>query len=104
MDVQRAVRRRFEEGLRKEQPVSRHHEGVGAKGAYQLHFGRRFQACRLADFEASRGREALYRTGYRSQTSTGGSIGLRQYQDDLVPGRNEGRQSPLSELGRTGED
>jgi hypothetical protein len=69
-----------------------------------VHFGRRFQACRLADFEASRGREAFHRTGYRSQASTGGSIGLRQHQEDLVPGSHEGRQGPLSELGRTGED
>jgi len=58
----------------------------------------------LADFEASRGREAFDGTGYWSQASTGGSIGLRKDQDDLVPRRHEGRQSPLSELGRAGED
>ena len=104
MDVQRAAARRIEERLRKEQAVSRHDEGVGAKGADLVHFGRRFQACRLADFEAARRREAFHRTGDRSQASTGGSIGLRQHQDDLVPRRHEGRQSPLSELGRAGED
>ena len=104
MYVHRALRRRFEERLRQQQAVSRHHEGVGAKAAYLLQFGRRFQACRLADFEASRGREAFHRTGHRSQTPTGGSIGLRQHQDDLVPRRHQGRQRPLSELGRAGED
>jgi hypothetical protein len=104
MDVQRAVARRVEERLRKEQAVGRHHEGVGAEGANVLHLGRRFQACRLADFEASRGREAFYRTGHGSQASTGGSIGLRKDQDDLVPRRDERRQRPLSELGRAGED
>ena|SRR5687767_13517717 len=104
MDVQRAVARRFEERLRKKQAVSRHHEGVGANGAYSRYFGRRLQACRLKDFEASRGRETFHGTGYPSQASTGGSIGLRKDQDDLVPGRHEGRQSPLSELRRAGED
>jgi hypothetical protein len=104
MDVQRTVTRRFEQRLRKEQAVSRHHEGVGAKRAYLLHFRRSFQACRLADFEASRSREALHRTGHPPQASTRGSIGLRQHQDDLVTRRHQGRQSPLSELGRTGED
>jgi hypothetical protein len=58
----------------------------------------------LADFEAARRCEAFYRTRHGSQASTGGSIGLRKHQDDLMPRRHEGRQRPLSELGRAGED
>ena len=90
--------------MRKEQAVGRHHQGVSAEGTHLLYLGRRFQACRLADFEPSRGRKAFHGAGYGLQPATRGSIGLGKDQDDLVSRRNEGRQSPLSELGRAGED
>jgi hypothetical protein len=38
------------------------------------------------------------------EATTGGPVGLRQHRRDLVTGRRKARQSPLSELGRTGED
>jgi hypothetical protein len=38
------------------------------------------------------------------QTAPGGAIGLGEDENDLVPGFDDARQSPLSELGRTGED
>jgi len=38
------------------------------------------------------------------QAPAGRTVGLRENQDDVVAGGQQGRQRPFSELGRAGED
>ena len=51
-----------------------------------------------------RAREALDRAGSGSQPAPCRAVGLRENQRDLVARTEQGRQRPLSELGRAGED
>jgi hypothetical protein len=59
---------------------------------------------RLKKCHAVRRGETLDWTRRRLQASTRRPVGLRQYQDDFVACGQQARQSPLSELGRAGED
>ena len=104
MDVQRAVARCIEQGWRQESAVRRDDQRVGRERPDLLDFARRFEAWGLKDRDAARRGIAFDRAFSRTQAATGGTIRLGEDQDNLVARRHEGRQSPLSELGRAGED
>jgi hypothetical protein len=69
-----------------------------------LEFRGAFQPVRLKKRETMRCREPLDRTRRRLQASTRRPVGLRQHQGDFVACGQQARQSPLSELGRAGEN
>jgi hypothetical protein len=104
VDVQRAVWRHVQERLREEQAVSGDHQRVRACGAQALDLAIGLQAGRLTDGDAVVEREALHGARERAQAAACGTVRLRQDQRDFMTCAREARQSPLSELGRTGED
>jgi len=93
-----------EQLARQQQAIGRDDKRIGAHGAHLLHLGSAFQPGRLENSDAPRGGEALHRARQRLQAATGRTVGLRKDEGDVVACGREARQSPLSELGRSGED
>jgi hypothetical protein len=62
------------------------------------------QSVGLKHGDTAPNREPLDCTGLGLQATTGGTVGLRKYRDQLVAFGHQTRQRPLSELRRAGED
>lgn len=104
MDVQRAESRSLQKSGRQKQSVSSHHQRIRPQRTNLLELGSALEPGRLAHRDTARQGEPLDGASGGQQATTGRAVGLRENQGNLVPGVQQARQRPLSELGRAGED
>src|SRR2546422_6132671 len=103
MNVDRAVRGRFQHAGREKQSIRGDDHGVGARGAQALGHLAWAQAFWLEDLKVARLRESLHWTRLAAHAAAGGAIGLGQYQRDFVSPKQLGERA-LSECRGPRED
>ena len=103
MNIEAAVCRGIEHGLRKNEAIGGNHERIGPRGA-DARAALSAQRLRLEHLETALQRETLDGVDRRLQAAPGGPVRLRQDESDLMTRLQKALERLLGKFGSSRED